>query len=448
MSGGNGLRLLGSPDVRNAILLNEIGVLVHSVGMLSREFIEKETAFPHHLVLRRLTRGSDPRLASEDSLFSALHVSLSALLHDADRKAVAHELLTDMAGSRLEISSSHAAFGEWVDRALLAAIKKCDADHIGAFDQVAHMVRQVSADLAWQREQEEAIGAIEPSFISVQGFYDGLDQLPFVADLVEMKGRTWHPESLLPPEVRLLRVLQEGEKVMGRPRTLEDEVRLSEVRELYCEVLANQLLEINNIRKDGPGDLGSWFWKARLHSAPQAAMTVLRRFDDGATLQDEEREAVRWLGLRPISEWAYGKVVLWRQEAGMEISLWEHTRRLASLHKSAIVQALITERWPDPSQIAWRMLGIGFGRTGTDTLDRVKELVEVEYPLGNELCRDGNSIRFTFPGLEDEHAEDLVGQLEREIVDIAGSAPQISLSPAMKGRQGIAVEASERTRLG
>ena len=177
-------------------------------------------------------------------------------------------------------------------------------------------------------------------------------------------------------------------------------------------------------------------------------MTVLRRFDDGATLQDEEREAVRWLGLRPISEWAYGKVVLWRQEAGMEISLWEHTRRLASLHKSAIVQALITERWLDPSQIAWRMLGIGFGRTGTDTLDRVKELVEVEYPLGNELCRDGNSIRFTFPGLEDEHAEDLVGQLEREIVDIGGSVPQISLSPAMKGRQGIAVEASERTRLG
>jgi len=106
MSGGNGLRLLGSPEVRNAILLNEIGVLVHSVGMLSREFIEKGTAFPHHLVLRRLTRGSDPRLASEDSLFSALHSSLSALLHDADRKAVAHELLTDMAGSRLEISSS------------------------------------------------------------------------------------------------------------------------------------------------------------------------------------------------------------------------------------------------------------------------------------------------------------------------------------------------------
>ena len=134
MPGGNGLRLLGSPDVRNAILLNEIGVLVHSVGMLSWEFIEKGTAFPHHSVLRRLTRGSDPRLASEDSLFSALHSSLSALLHDADRKAVAHELLMDMAGSRLEISSSHAAFGEWVDRALLAAIKKCDADHIGAFD--------------------------------------------------------------------------------------------------------------------------------------------------------------------------------------------------------------------------------------------------------------------------------------------------------------------------
>lgn len=177
-------------------------------------------------------------------------------------------------------------------------------------------------------------------------------------------------------------------------------------------------------------------------------MTHLRRFDDGATLKDEEREAVDWLGLWPITEWAYGKVVLWRQEAGMEISLWEHTRRLASLHKSVIVQALITERWPDPSQIAWRMLEIGLDPPRTDALSGIKELVEVEYPLGNELWRDGNSIRFTFPGLGDEPAEELVRQLEREIVDIAGSVPQMSLSPAMKGRQGIAVEASGRTRLG
>ncbi len=149
-------------------------------------------------------------------------------------------------------------------------------------------------------------------------------------------------------------------------------------------------------------------------------MTLLRRFGDGATLKDEEREAVRWLGLWPITEWAYGRVVLWRQEAGVEISLWEHTRRLAFLHKPAIVQALITERWPDPSQIAWRMLGIGVGSTGTDTLDRVKELVEVEYPLGNELYRGESSIHFTFPGLEDEHAEDLVRQLKKEVVAVVG----------------------------
>jgi hypothetical protein len=94
------------------------------------------------------------------------------------------------------------------------------------------------------------------------------------------------------------------------------------------------------------------------------------------------------------------------------------------------------------------MLEIGLDQPRTDALSGIKELVEVEYPLGNELCRDGNSIRFTFPGLEDEPAEELVRQLEREIVDIAGSVPQISLSPAMKGLQGIAVEASERTRLG
>ena len=162
---------------------------------------------------------------------------------------------------------------------------------------------------------------------------------------------------------------------MRWPKTLEDEGRLSEVRQLYCEVLANQLLKINNIRKNGPGDL-------------------------------------------------------------------------ASLHKSVVVQSLVAGRWPKPSQVAWRMLEIGLDQPRTDALPGIKELAEVEYPLGNEMCRDGNSVRFTFPGLEDEPAEKPVRQMEKEIVDIAGSVPQISLIPPVLSWQGIAVEASERTRLG
>lgn len=294
----NGLRLLGSPDVRNAILLNEIGVLAYGVGRLSREFIEKGTAFSQHLVLRRLTRGRDPRLAGEGSLFSAIQRSLTAFRHDAQQKAVAGELLGGMASTRLEITSSDTAFREWLDAALLAARENCNQDYSVALEHVAQVVRKVSADLAWQREQEEGIGAIEPAFISVEGFYDGLDQLPFVADLVEMQGRTWHPEELVPSEVRLLRALQEGGEVMGRPRTRCDERQLPEIRRLYCEVVANQLLEINNIRKDGPGDLGSWFWKARLYPAPEAATALLRCFDGGAALQDGD--------VRRCTGWAYG----------------------------------------------------------------------------------------------------------------------------------------------
>ncbi len=267
------------------------------------------------------------------------------------------------------------------------------------------------------------------ALISIQDFYDGLDQLPFVADQLEMQGRTWHPEGLLPPEVKLLRALHEGEELAGEPKASGDEGRLAPIRQLYCEVLANQFLEIHNIMKDGPGDLGSWFWKGRLYPGAK------RRWPPCAALMkgDAGRRGAggcALVGGRPITEWAYSKVV-WGNGRWQELSLWEHSYELASLHKSAVTQALVEGHWPAPAQLSWRLLGVSVEPPAAEALDEIKELVEVEYPLGNELYRDEKSIHFTFPGLEDDLAAQFAETLRKEITLVVNRRlrPRIHLTP-------------------
>jgi hypothetical protein len=361
----------------------------------------------------------------------AIRYSLAKINLRAEEKAIAHLLCRELADLGAGISSLNYDFQKRLEEVLTSVREKLAPAHEGAFDQIAGLVRDISTNLRWQREAEEAIAAIQPPFISIQGFYDGLDRLPFVADLVEMPGRTWHSEALLSPEVKLLRALCAGDKLAGQPQTSVHRERLGELRQLYCEVLANQLLEIYNIRKNGPGDLGSWFWKGRLYPRSQEAMALLHRFDEGLPLAGEELEAVRWLGVRPISEWAYSKVVMGRRRDGKRISLWEQSHEVASLHKSAMVQALIEGRWPEPARPAWRTLQVSLEEPAAEALGKTKELIEVEYPLGNELYHDESSIRFTFPGLGDEPATQLVEALRKEIVLAVNSRlrPQVSLTP-------------------
>jgi len=438
MSGKDELRLLGSPDVRNALLLTEIGVLLHDLGKLSAEFIAGARSFPHHLILCRLSRGKDPYLGGDAGPLAAICCCLTELNLRAEEKAIAHLLCREMADSRHEISLCD-DFRNELEEALTTARKKVARAHESAFDRVAGLVRDVSANLRWQWEGEQAIAAIQPPFISVQGFYEGLDQLPFVADLVEMQGRTWHHAALLPPEVKLLRALHREDKFVGRPRAAGAEGRLAQVRQLFCQVLANQFLEIHNIRKDGPGDLGSSFWKGRLYPQTEPMKALLRRYDEGAVLEGEELERAHWLGVRPITQWACSKVMVGQREDGREISLWKHSYELASLLKSAAAQALIEGHWTEPTRLSWRMLRVSVERPAAEALGGIKELMEVEYPLGNELCRDERSIHFTFPGLEDEPAAQLAEALREEIILVVGRRlrPRVLLSALTSGADSL-----------
>ncbi len=425
--------LLGSPHVRNALLLNEVGVLLHDLGKLSVEYISEEHTFAHHLILRRLSRGKDPFLGLQADPFTAILHSLWGASLDATEKHIAEVVCRLVADSQRRASVQEDASSSKLEVVLEKVRQQLFSRDRKAFDRVAQLAKKVMADLAWQRAQEESIGSLRPAFLAVDGFLEGLDQLAFVADLVEMQGRTWHPEALVPPEVKLLRAIHGKEEIFGRPRALIDLERLSDVRKLYCEAMANQVLEINNIRKDGPGDLGSWFWKARLYPCPEATWSRLYALDRGAPLGQDEREAVRWLGIRPISEWAYSKLLLGWGQNGEDVTLWDHSYRVSALHKSTMAQALIAGRWPESATLSWQMLRVDIEQSAREALTAIKHLVEVQYPLGNELCRNDTSIAFTFPGLKGQLAVQLLDRLRNETVQALNAELPVHLSVSPLG---------------
>src|SRR4030042_1487346 len=372
MVGPEALRVLGSPEVRNAILLNEIGVLIHELGKLSAEFLSAGSAFPHHLILRRATRGMDPCLGSEIRPLSAVLYALRYCSLTDQERAVA-SLLEEKIDT---LTGDDRAPVDAVSRKLEAALGdlRCAGtpDRLEAVERVGCLARGVLADWAWQIQGERGLEAMEPPFISAEGFHEGLDQLPFVADLVEMQGRTWHPEGLLPPEVRLFRAIHEREEGRGTPR-------------------------------------------ARCH------------------VEQVDRAAVRWLGVRAIARWAFGKVLVGTSRRESQTSLWEHCWTLSGLYKSSTAQVLIDGLWPQWHRLSWRTLRVGLERPDPVTLDLVKGVIEVEYPLGNELRRSDTEIHFTFPGFESELATSLLDGLRAEVGRLAGGNVRLRMALGLYG---------------
>jgi hypothetical protein len=431
MTGHESLQFLGRPDVRNAILLAEIGVLIHDVGKVSAEFVRGEGAFNSNLVLRRLTRGKDDLLGPDASSQSAVVQALRMTSLRAPERLVADAVCDEITAGWHGDPTGAATCSQTLDAVMSAVRGKLSGHSEAAFERVARLARETCVDLEWQTEGEKGIAVMDPPFIGVDGFYQGLDQLPLVADLLEGSGRTWRPAGLLSPEAALLKAIHRPEGTSGAATSQCDPDRLTDVRHLWCEVLANQLLEINNIKKDGPGDLGSWFWKARLNAGEETATPLLGDHDCGAALGAEERGSMVWLGVRPISRWAYSKIVFEAGEHRVATSLWNHCWTLSGLYKSSIAQALLSGNWSKGDELLWYRLRVGLPAGDLAGLTAIKELIEIEYPLGNELFRTAAEASFTFPGLDSHLATKVLDELELEVGRLLGmeNLPEMHLSP-------------------
>lgn len=114
--------------------------------------------------------------------------------------------------------------------------------------------------------------------------------------------------------------------------------------------------------------------------------------------------------------------------------IWDHCWTLAGLHKSSTVQALLSGRWPAARELSWRRLRVGIRQAKAAEVARIKELIEVEYPLGNELMRTDAEAHFSFPGLDGRPAANLLEELRLELGCLLGrsDSPEMHLSPRSK----------------
>lgn len=142
-----------------------------------------------------------------------------------------------------------------------------------------------------------------------------------------------------------------------------------------------------------------------------------------------------------------------RQPAN-DVTLWAQSHGVASLYKP-VLATLAMGLAPCPrkngsldyNSVTWRLLGVGWnglgfieqGRRPGDVLKRQEILdeimteiqyrIEVSHPIGNRFYRDLNGVFFTFPGIEDGVAAELVRQLAPELVGIVRERSDNELWP-------------------
>jgi len=127
-----------------------------------------------------------------------------------------------------------------------------------------------------------------------------------------------------------------------------------------------------------------------------------------------------------------------------EVTLADWSDTVAAFYKSALAGAVLGIK-PDPDHLHWRLLRVnfdvlglyakavkiadllGYQRAVEQACAAVKQLVEEEYPLGNEIYRDTSGIYFTFPDLD--LPADLAQEIRRRVEEIEPElAPRIAVT--------------------
>lgn len=123
-----------------------------------------------------------------------------------------------------------------------------------------------------------------------------------------------------------------------------------------------------------------------------------------------------------------------------EVTLWDWGYAVSALYKSVLAAKLIqagTSRWRllrinfDVLALYAKAIKVadllGYQRVVDKACETVKQLVEEEYPLGNEIYRDSTGIYFTFPDLD--LPADLAQEIRRRIESVEMElAPRIAVT--------------------
>ena len=164
-----------------------------------------------------------------------------------------------------------------------------------------------------------------------------------------------------------------------------------------------------------------------LHIATAFGLEVPMEMDKFKAWRDELLNKLPTDGRHSLSLAHLEKAVGDTRRPINEVRLSDLSFSVAGFFKSALAQAIIRGKWTSRNDLRWRLLRVnfdvlrlyakavkiadlmGYQEVVKEACAAVKQLVEEEYPLGNEIYRDTTGIYFTFPDI------DLPADLAQEI---------------------------------
>ncbi|HID64204.1 MAG TPA: hypothetical protein EYP49_15910, partial [Anaerolineae bacterium] len=145
-----------------------------------------------------------------------------------------------------------------------------------------------------------------------------------------------------------------------------------------------------------------------------------------------------------------------------DITLQDYSASIAALYKASVAQAILEDHFVETNELRWRLLHVSFdglafwgqahhvtdmlGRRQVleDGLNAVRDILEVKYPLGNEVYCDEHGSVFVVPDvgnlleLKDEDSKSLKKLLEADFNDagVQGElVPEIKVSDPYLGKK-------------
>jgi len=490
--------------VKQAILLAEIGALLHDLGKLSKEFAlskgegkdeeealteEGSSHFQHWNALRLHSLEKAPSFVKEfkesplSSYDFVLHRFRSRNADWADQLSMQRQGLVDKICQRIEIRLKDArrrAVREATKRGSdREEIKQLIGEYQGVvLQKVERCIKEVKAGLAelitLDRRLEE-LKVIREVLLTGPDWKEAKAQCvhPLLGHYKRLRAEKAVPKDFIPSSLPTLlhdemQVLLKGESI-----ALSDYIELHHTRNWYVPY-AVRLLRAHGGGTDG---FDSWIDKSDADAQQDQERTLIATAfghevwrlpigpDDEDGLKAARYEFARVLAeelckvrdgqatpaqVRPhilkAAETAFRQALGETRRAANDVTLWDHSYSVASLYKAALAKVLLEGKWTEPKGIHWRLLRVGVDglrffaqahhvtdilgrrRVLMDALDKVREVLEVSYPLGNEVYRDENGSVFVMPGLNDERHKPLAHEVEdlvREIFRQTGPGEEL-----------------------
>ncbi len=392
-------------EKRNDILFAEIGALIHDLGKLSKEFVKQMTLhshyvpYEHHLIIGR---------------------DFKYINSELNKANLTNQELNNVLQQLKKIDKKNFSINEF--EKILKRIQKTN-NYLNSLPSKSQKSKFINRFLSFLK-----------SVYSSQKFNSQMDwaeQIRF-----KVKNRNDYVELSLADIISVHHSGREYEiefycKIKNLNRTLEAIKFFSEIADKMDSSIDKVAIDEQSYDKFS---LSSAFGKEYAISPEKIDMfsnKLCEKIEKELTKESINREKtfnhIRNIFLQSLGE---------TRRPANDVTLWDHSFSVASLYKAALAEVVINE-WKEPQNIKWKLLSTRFngdefyytvpkiadvlGRKALveNILDKIKFLLEVLIPIGNEIYRDENGSVFLVPmSAKDENGVFKLDDVWENIKDI------------------------------